>query len=65
MTPRELTVDAEAVTATTEPCAEHCARRIVVEERPGGITVERCEWCWRRHVRLVAEPGVIGLRLRP
>ena len=56
-------VDPVALRLTMQPCDEGCARRVIVEHRPDGTLVERCQVCWRRHVRLVAEPGVIGLRL--
>jgi hypothetical protein len=31
------------------------------DDRPN-VIVRRCKWCGRRHIEMVAEPGIIGVR---
>lgn len=45
------------------PCCAKPENRSEPEQLENGMTVQTCTVCGRRHYEVVAEPGVVGIRL--
>jgi hypothetical protein len=45
------------------PCCADARNLRTLERRPNGITVKVCRICDRRHYRMRADPGQLGMTL--